>query len=63
MIGGARGTYGRREMDRVLWLIRLKGRDQGVDERIILKHVFEKIGMVGVDWINLAHVGTSGGLF
>lgn len=50
-------------MDRVLWLIRLKGRDQGVDERIILKHVFEKIGMVGVDWINLAHVGTSGGLF
>jgi hypothetical protein len=45
-------------MDTGLWLIRLNGRDQGVDEGI-----FKKIELVGVDWINLAKVGTSGGLF
>jgi hypothetical protein len=31
----------------------------GVGGRIILKHIFKK----GVDWINLAQVGASGGLF
>ena len=45
-------------MDTGLWLIRLKGRVQDVDERI-----FKKIELVGVDWINLAQVGTSGWLF
>jgi hypothetical protein len=34
-----------------------------VDERIMLKPIFKKIELVGVDWINLAQVGTSGGLF
>jgi hypothetical protein len=62
-MGGACGTYGGREMDTGLWLIRLKRRDEGVDERIILKPIFKKIELVGVDWIKLPQVGTSDGLF
>jgi len=34
----------------------------GVDGRIILMPIFKKIELVGVDWINLAQVGKSGGL-
>jgi len=35
--------------------------DQGVDGRIILKMDLQKVGSVGIDWIDWLRISTDGG--
>jgi hypothetical protein len=59
-------TGEKRDACRVLVGKKQKERDRfgdlGVGGRIILKRMFNEIGLEGVDWINLAQIGTSGRL-
>jgi hypothetical protein len=64
-MGGTCSTYGeRRGVYRVL-VGKSEGKshleDPGVDGRVVLKWIFRKLDVGGMDWIDLAQEGTGGG--
>jgi len=58
-------VQGRREAYKGFWWGNLRERDRlgdpGVDGRIILRWIFRKWDVGGMDWIELAQIGTGGG--
>jgi hypothetical protein len=58
-MGRACSTYGKRKGAYRVWQERPEGKnhlqDPDVDGRIILKRIFEKLYVGGIDWIILAH--------